>query len=235
MTTVQVPLPLQAPLQPVKVEPEAGVAVRVTVVPLGKDAEQVGPQLIPAGLLVTVPLPLPALVTVRVNPIVKVKVAVTDLLASMRTVQVVAVPLQAPLQPVKVEPAAGVAVRVTVVPLGKAAEHMVPQSIPAGLLVTLPLPLPALVTVRVKVVTSEKVAVTNLLASMTTVQVVAVPLQAPLQPVKVEPEAGAAVRVTVVPLRKAAEHLVPQSIPAGLLVTVPLPLPALVTVRVTNI
>jgi len=32
--TVHEPVPLQAPLQPVKVEPEAGVVERVTAVPL---------------------------------------------------------------------------------------------------------------------------------------------------------------------------------------------------------
>ena len=47
------------PLQPAKVEPEAGVAVRVTTVPLLKFEEQVEPQLMPAGELVTVPLPVP--------------------------------------------------------------------------------------------------------------------------------------------------------------------------------
>ena len=47
------------PLQPWKVEPLAGVAVRVTCVPLSKEAEQVAPQLIPVGLEVTVPLPVP--------------------------------------------------------------------------------------------------------------------------------------------------------------------------------
>jgi hypothetical protein len=53
------------PLQPAKVEPEAGVAVRATTVPLLKLEEQVEPQVIPAGELVTVPLPVPALATER--------------------------------------------------------------------------------------------------------------------------------------------------------------------------
>ena len=64
--TVQVPVPLHpSPLQPVKVEPRAAVAVRVTLVPKSKAALHVVPQLIPAGLLVTVPLPVPAWLTVR--------------------------------------------------------------------------------------------------------------------------------------------------------------------------
>lgn len=47
--------------QPPKVEPVAGVAVKVTVVPIGKVAEQptLEVQLIPAGELVTVPIPRP--------------------------------------------------------------------------------------------------------------------------------------------------------------------------------
>ena len=66
--TVQVPVPAQPPpVQPVKVEPAAGVAVSVTAVPLVKLAEQVAPQVIPAGALVTVPLPVPAGVTVKVK------------------------------------------------------------------------------------------------------------------------------------------------------------------------
>ena len=77
------------------------------------------------------------------------KVAVTDLAAVIVTEQV-PVPTQAPLQPAKVEPAAAAAVRVTTVPLTKLAEHVVPQLIPAGLLLTVPLPLPADTTERSK-------------------------------------------------------------------------------------
>ena len=42
----------------------AGVAVRVTVVPWSKLAEQVAPQAMPAGEESTAPAPLPARVTV---------------------------------------------------------------------------------------------------------------------------------------------------------------------------
>ena len=57
---------MQAPDQPEKVELASGVAVKVTEVPWLNDAEQAVPQLIPAGLLVTVPAPVPVLVTERV-------------------------------------------------------------------------------------------------------------------------------------------------------------------------
>jgi len=54
--TVQVGwVPLQAPPQLLKVSLAAGVALSVTWAPLEKLAEQVWPQLIPAGLLATVP------------------------------------------------------------------------------------------------------------------------------------------------------------------------------------
>ena len=56
--TVQlVLLPPQAPLQPLKLYPEAAEAVSVTEVPDAYEPEQEPPQLIPEGLLVTVPEP----------------------------------------------------------------------------------------------------------------------------------------------------------------------------------
>ncbi len=228
IVTVQVAVPEQPPpLQPVKVDPAAAVAVKVTAVPLENGVEHVAPQETPAGALVTVPIPAPALLTVSAN-VWAPKVAVTEVAALIVTVQV-PVPVQAPLQPVKAEPAAGVAVKVRAVPLAYAAAQVVPQEMPAGALVTVPIPAPALVTVSAND-WRAKVAVTELAALTVTVQV-AVPEQPPpLQPVKVEPATGAAVKVTAVPLANDAEQVVPQLIPAGALVTVPVPAPALVTV-----
>jgi hypothetical protein len=50
--------PLHAPPNPPKLKPEPAVAVNVTDVPEAKLAVQVEGQLIPAGLLTTVPLPV---------------------------------------------------------------------------------------------------------------------------------------------------------------------------------
>ena len=129
------PVPL---LQPAKVEPVAAVAVRSTV-PWTSCAEQVAPQLSPAGLDVTVPAPFPALLTVRLALTgTAVNVAVTAVMALSVTTQT-PVPVQPPLQPVNPAP---VAVIVTAVPFEKSAEQIAPQVIPAGFEVTFPLPLP---------------------------------------------------------------------------------------------
>jgi hypothetical protein len=146
--TVHAPVPEQGPLQLAKTEPAAGAAVRVTTVTGVTDCEQVAPQLMLPGLLVTVPVPVPFFVTVKVTG-VAVKVAVTEAAAFTAHVPV---PEHAPLQPAKVEPAAGAAVRVTAVPGVKDCEQLAPQLIPAGLLVTVPVPVPLLVTDSVKVV-----------------------------------------------------------------------------------
>ena len=58
IVTTQLPVPLHAPPQPLKYEPEPAVAVSATCVPLAKFAPHVAPQLITDGELVTVPLPL---------------------------------------------------------------------------------------------------------------------------------------------------------------------------------
>jgi hypothetical protein len=58
--TLHTAVPLQAPDQPAKKEFAAGEAVSATWVPLEKLAVQAWPQLMPAGLLLTVPPPPPA-------------------------------------------------------------------------------------------------------------------------------------------------------------------------------
>src|SRR4029453_4897187 len=104
MTVVQVPVPAHPPpLQPAKTDPADAVAVNVTELPVGKGALHVFPQLMPAGLLVTVPVPPPAFVTVRVEG-TALNVAVTDLFALIVTthVPVPLHPLPLPLQQTKV-------------------------------------------------------------------------------------------------------------------------------------
>jgi hypothetical protein len=143
---VHVDVPVQAPDQPANFEPVAGVAVSVTCVPLPKLSVHVAPQLIPAGELVIVPVPVPVLAICTVSWIATANVAVTEALA-VGVTEHIPVPLQAPDQPVNMEPVLGVAVSVMGVPLAKLALHVVPQSIPAGSLVTVPVPAPASCTV----------------------------------------------------------------------------------------
>lgn len=145
--TSHVSVPVHAPDQPENADPVLAVAVSVTGVPLAKLALHVDPQLMPEGLLVTVPVPVPAACTVTWIPEAdKLNVAVTVALAVGVTTHD-PVPLQPPDQPANVEPVLGAAVRVTGVPLAKLAVHVVPQLIPVGLLVTVPVPVPALCTV----------------------------------------------------------------------------------------
>src|SRR5437867_5162482 len=98
MATTHGAVPAQPPpLQPVNTEPGAGLAVRVTVASLANLAEQVDPQSIPGGALVTVPAPAPAVETVSTK--VGAKVAMREASAVMVLTDGV-VPLRpAPLQP----------------------------------------------------------------------------------------------------------------------------------------
>ena len=123
---------------------------------------QLGPQEIPAGLDVTVPLPVPALETVSGN-LKAVNVVVTVAAADTVMVHWVGVPetgVQLELKLVKFELASGAAVRVTTVPLANWKEQVGPQEMPAGLEVTVPPPLPALDTVGMDPGGPVKVAVT---------------------------------------------------------------------------
>src|SRR5829696_9159092 len=83
IATVHVPVPEQpSPSQPANVDPDAGVAMSVTEVPCVKLAEQPDPQSMPAGLLVTVPLPPPEqpapVQPVKAEPLSAVAVSLTS-------------------------------------------------------------------------------------------------------------------------------------------------------------
>ena len=105
--TVQLPVPEQPPLQPVKLEPALATAVKVTCSPELNDAEQVAPQAMPAGKLVTVPVPVPADVTVSVFETAVAKAAVTVVDPVRETVQEVPDEEVQPVQRVNVAPLPG--------------------------------------------------------------------------------------------------------------------------------
>jgi hypothetical protein len=228
---VQAPAPVQAPDHPANTEPGAAVAVRVTDVPAAKLTLQEAPHDRPAGALITVPVPEPETVKVSATRVVGAKVAVIVVALTGETVQVL-VPVQPPPdQPVKTEPALAVAVRTTELPEGKLAEQLVPQLMPAGALVTLPLPSPARTTVSVTGA-GAKVARTVVDVARVSEQDPVPAQPAPDQPMNTQPAAGVAVSDTAVPAVKLAAQLDPQSMPAGVLVTVPVP--ARVTVSWTG-
>src|SRR2546427_11231302 len=95
----------------------------------------------PLGLDVTTPLPE----SVTVSTTTDVKFAVTDLAPSIGTVQLLCAPAHAPDQPENTDcDEDGVAVRVTDVFRLYASVQSMPQLMPAGLEVTVPLPDPVL-------------------------------------------------------------------------------------------
>ena len=103
------------------------------------------------------------------------------------TLQVKAVPLQAPDQFTNALPAGGVAVSVTTVPSVNFAEQLPPQeiarSLPLTSLVTVPLLLRPIESVNC----FRKLTPTSTLPLTLTEQVNCVPVHAPLQPPKIEP------------------------------------------------
>ena len=108
-----------SPVHPANWEPDAATAVSATTVPWEYISEQSEPQLIPGGLLVTVPPPLPALVTTNVGFWVSVptwKRAVQVLSALITSTP--SLQSASPLQPWKVEPPRGLPERMTTVPAG---------------------------------------------------------------------------------------------------------------------
>ena len=100
-------VPEQAPVHAEKVELDAGLAVSVMAVPVVKLALHVCPQLMPAGALLTIPVPVPEDVTVSWTvagggPGEALKFAVTDMFADRDRVHVPS-PEQGPDHPAKTE------------------------------------------------------------------------------------------------------------------------------------
>jgi hypothetical protein len=155
--------------------------------------------LIPDGLLATVPEPPPESVTDSILVVgFFLKVAFTLVSAEIVNWHV-PVPLHpSPDQSVKLDPAEADADRVTSEPTVKGTAHwlvLALQLMPAGLLVTCPVPVPASATVR-DATSAVKVADTLSAALIVMVQA---PVHAPPHPAKVDPAAAEAVKITCVP------------------------------------
>jgi hypothetical protein len=148
IVTMQAPVPLHAPLQPANVEVPSEVAASVTDVPEEYAAEQVEPQFIPDGELVTVPDPVPVFETVNIFGFL-VNVAVTLFAAFIVTMHA-PVPEHAPVQPVKTDVESETADNETNEPESN-DNTQVPklQFSPAGELATVPEPVPAKFAVNV--------------------------------------------------------------------------------------
>src|SRR6185295_14463479 len=104
----------------------------------------VAPQVMPTGVVVTVPVPVPALVIVSVCGGSRLNVA-----TQLRFDDIVTLPSAqsaSPVQLARVEPEVGVAVNVTAAPAANELLHVTPQLMPAGVEVTTPVPVPAFVT-----------------------------------------------------------------------------------------
>jgi hypothetical protein len=147
----------------------------------------------------TAPRPTTLIVSVPGAP-AAVKVAETLRAAVMLTEHVAPVPLQEPPQPPNLAPLAGVALSVMVVPELNVALHALapfPQLIEAP--ATRPGPETDTFSGKVPDDPPLNVAIAFFDASNVSEQVVPVPAQAPLQPVKVAPAAGVAVRFAVEP------------------------------------
>jgi hypothetical protein len=149
--------------------------------------------LIPDGLLVTVPLPLPSLVTERFQ--IRMNAAWTDLEPVITTVHWFPATESHPLHASNRQPDRGVGVRVTEDPSSKFAVHVTPQLIPEGELETAPLP--SLVTPRSQTLTNVAVAVLALVSVM--LHGLPVPESQPLQLSNRDPEPAVALRVIAVP------------------------------------
>ena len=158
---------------------------------------QLAGQLMFPSPLVTVPAPAPVVLTVSAN--CGEKVAVT-LAAEVPTVRLhVPVPVQAPVQPAKTNPAAGEAVRLTAVPVAREAlQDVLGQLIPPTSLVTVPELEGVIETLTESVMKSALTAKAEPILAI--VHVVPLGAGQPVHPLNTEPAWAVAVRVTGSPI-----------------------------------
>src|SRR6185295_1997512 len=198
----------QSPLQPAKTEPSSSArAVSRTPVPDGNEAVQVPEQEIPAGELATMPPPEPLTLTVNAYDTAGRRLKVATQLTSPAPSRTPSRQSPLPLQPANSEPGSAIAISSTRWRAGKVAWQALPQSMPAGSLITRPLPAPAVLTETWTsppgAVSGEKVAVQ--LLSPSGVNWPSAQSASPDQPVKTEPSSAAAKREIVAADPKEAE------------------------------
>ena len=221
-------VPEHAPPQPVKAFPSSARAVKTTLEFTAWVAEHVVGQAIPTPLT----LPAPETATVRSTPVELAQPALTERSAVSSTVQATLVPAHAPPQPVKTLSGAGVWRTVKVEPVRTAHEHFDPagddpQSISPPL--TLPSPVNEVESVLIVTGGPAKFAKTVAAFPSTGISHVfsAVTVGQPVQESNAQPSGAFGVRVAT-PLPENAMWQVtaplPQSRPAGVLVTEPLPM-----------
>jgi hypothetical protein len=182
-------------------------------------------------LPVAVTLPSPVRVTVRVS-LTSVKVAPTFIGASPVVIMQGPVPVQPIVFHAKVDPVSGVAVSVTVVPLGITAEQAAPHEnipLPAHDAVTVPVPLPSLTTMTFAFLSANEAVTCVEVVTFVSVHDAPLALVQPDQSVKLESAPGFAVSTRLEPTSTMSAHdaasmqLTPEP------VTVPLPLRWIVT------
>jgi hypothetical protein len=206
--------PWQEPDQPARIQPSAATACNVSRDPTGSNTPQTVPQEIPAGELTIDPLPVTLTAIGRRVGWTPPMAAVT---ARARITGTTQAPLPVHAPPQLTEPDG---VRVTFTPAPNEATQASPQAIPGTSLVTVPPP--AATATAYTVSGGANVAVTDRGSPILT-EHDPVPVQAPVQPANDQPGVGAAISVTVLSVANEAVHVWPQSIPAGWLVTLPLP------------
>jgi hypothetical protein len=205
---------LQDPVQRTNVHFGVGVASMVVVVPAGKEREQADPQLMPAGVLLTVPWPTFVIATGKTVP-----ASTNDATAAAAhlavTVHEGATPRHEPDQPANTQPDSGVACSVTRVPTGSTAPQAVPHAIPAAGPEIEPFPVTLTASGAREGCVPPMAAVTER-ARVTGTTHAPVPVHAP--PHATGPDA---VSVTGTPAPKEATQASPQTMPGTSLVTDP--------------